>query len=567
MDGDNQVNILLVDDQPAKLLSYEAMLDELGETLVKADSARAALEHLLKKDIAVILIDVCMPELDGLELATMIRNHPRFETTAIIFVSAVALSDLDYLKGYQRGAVDYVPVPVVPDVLRAKVRVFADLFRKTRQLQELNLELERRVEERTAELARTNAELEDRVEARTREREAALAQLHEMQKLESLGKITGNLAHDFNNILMAIIGNLEPLARNLPRNASRRLVEGAIEAAERGASLTARLLAFARRQELRPEPVDVQQLVSGMEDMLLRALGPAIGVRLDFAPDLAMVLVDPNQLELALLNLALNGRDAMPDGGCLTIDCRLLMIEMNRASGLPSGQYVSVSVIDTGVGMSEPTLRLATEPFFTTKEAGRGTGLGLSMVYGLAAQSGGQLRIASEVGVGTRVELLLPVTTGEAAKSPVKPVAPMVKPTRSYRILLVDDDRMAGQATLEMLLELGYSVALARSAAEALQLLDVPPAIDLIITDYAMPGMTGIELAKQIRHMKPDLPVLLATGYAESPGGETIELPRLDKPYRMDKLAAMVESLVGGRNGQSEPAAGSDDAGRPARRA
>src|SRR5579883_2703659 len=253
MSASDKVNILLVDDQPAKLLSYEVILRDLDENLIKAGSARDALEQLLKKDIAVILIDVVMPDLDGFELATMIRSHPRFQTTAIIFVSAVALTDLDRVKGYEYGAVDYVPVPVIPEILRAKVRVFVDLYRKTRQLTLLNAELERRVADRTAELARTNAELEQRVEERTRERELALAQVHEMQKLESLGQLTGGLAHDFNNLLMAILGNLDLVAKYLPDGmAAKSLVGAAIKAAERGATLTQRMLAFARRQELQP---------------------------------------------------------------------------------------------------------------------------------------------------------------------------------------------------------------------------------------------------------------------------------------------------------------------------
>src|SRR5579862_513863 len=215
---DQRVNILLVDDQPAKLLSYEAVLKDLGENLIKAASASEAFAQLLKHEIAVLLIDVVMPDLDGFELAKMIRSHPRFERTAILFVSAFALTDFDRLKGYEHGAVDYIPVPVVPDILRAKVRVFAELYRKTRQLEELNVELERRVQARTAELAQTNAELEHRVEERTRERETALAQVHEMQKLESLGQLTGGVAHDFNNLLTAILGNLDLLSSRLPAN-------------------------------------------------------------------------------------------------------------------------------------------------------------------------------------------------------------------------------------------------------------------------------------------------------------------------------------------------------------
>ena len=277
-----QINILLVDDQPAKLLSYEVILSELGENLIKVTSAREALEQLLRKEIAVVLTDVSMPELDGFELAAMIREHPRFRRTAIIFVSAIHMTDLDLLRGYQAGAVDYVPVPVMPELLRAKVKVFAELYRKTRQLELLNAELERRVAERTAELAEANADLERRVADRTREREAALAQVHEMQKMESLGQLTGGVAHDFNNLLMAVLGNLGLLRRRLPDDpAITGLIEGAIMAAERGATLTKRMLAFARRQELKPEAVDLKCLIDGMADMLRRSLGPTIAIGIE----------------------------------------------------------------------------------------------------------------------------------------------------------------------------------------------------------------------------------------------------------------------------------------------
>jgi signal transduction histidine kinase/ActR/RegA family two-component response regulator len=551
MINEEPVNILLVDDQPGKLLSYEVILDGLGERLFKAGSAREALEHLLKQDIAIILIDVCMPELDGYELAALIRDHPRFQTTAIIFVSAIALSDLDRLKGYEYGAVDYVPVPVVPELLRAKVRVFADLYRKTRQLELLNSELERRVEERTAELAQTNSELEQRVEERTREHAETLAQMHEMQKLESIGKLTGGVAHDFNNVLMAILGNLDMLLHRLAADSPlRRFVIGATQAADRGANLTKRLLAFARRQELKPAAVDMVLLVDSMGEMLRRSLGPIVQINLDFPEDLDLVRVDPNQLELAILNLALNARDAMPQGGALTIAAQDVGVAAGNAQGLEPGSYICLAVIDTGDGMDEETLRHAAEPFYTTKGLGKGTGLGLSMVYGLATQSGGTMRISSRLGAGTKVELWLPVTD-EGEHRPLPPRIPdRIEPTPPCRILLVDDDQAVAEGTVAMLEHLGHEVVVAASADEALGIVTGTVPVDLVITDHAMPGMTGTEFIACLHQMMPDLPVVLATGYADIPRGTDPSVPRLDKPFRLENLAAAIAALMSERQGR-----------------
>ena len=552
MGNKDPVNILLVDDQPAKLLSYRAILEELGENLISAGSAREAFTHLLKNNIAVILIDVIMPELDGFELAAMIRNHPRFQTTSIIFVSAIALTDLDRLKGYESGGVDYVPVPVVPELLRAKVRIFAELYRKTQQLERLNAELEQRVEQRTAELARANgeleranSELEQRVEERTREREMALAQVHEMQKLESLGQLTGGVAHDFNNVLMAVLGNLDLLLKGLADEpAMRRLVDGAIRAAERGANLTKRMLAFARRQELSPEAVDAAQLVGSMGEMLRRSLGPAIEIAMQFEPDLSLIRVDPNQLELAILNLALNARDAMAQGGRLTIAARAHRVEAGNLQGLEPGDYVCLAVTDTGAGMDEVTLKRAAEPFFTTKEVGKGTGLGLSMVYGLAAQSGGIARLSSRLGTGTTVELWLPVADGAPARLSHAAATGPVAPTECCCILLVDDDPMVTEATAGMLEQLGHRVLIASSGTLALELIRLEPTVDLLITDQAMPGMTGTELAARVRDARPTMPIVLATGFADPPSSDAPGLLRLDKPYRLDKLVATIAAAL-----------------------
>lgn len=552
---EEKVDILLVDDQPAKLLAYEAILDQLGERLIKAGSATEALEQLLKRNVAIILIDVCMPDLDGFQLATMIREHPRFQKTAIIFVSAIQVTDIDLLRGYQLGAVDYVPVPVIPELLRAKVKVFAELYRKTRQLERLNAELEERVAERTAELARANAELEQRVEERTREREEALAQVHEMQKLESLGQLTGGVAHDFNNLLMAVLGNLE-LARNVVKEQPRvlRLIDSAIQGAERGAALTKRMLAFARRQELSPEAVDIPKLIDSMIEMLSRSLGPTIQIATDFERDLAPIRVDPNQLELALLNLAVNARDAMPVGGELTIAAHRERVEPGEVAGLAPGAYVRICVRDTGFGMDEATLRRAAEPFFTTKGPGRGTGLGLSMVDGLVAQSGGVMRIDSRPAVGTTVELWLPVSITRDGDEAERPVASLRPSEPGFlRVLVVDDDAMVAAGTASMIEDLGHSVIEARSAAGALELLNTHSNIDVVITDYAMPGMTGGELAAEIHRVRPGLPVVIATGYSDSP--REIDAPRLSKPYRQQDLAMLFARLFDALSGSRRAAA------------
>ncbi len=546
MGAEEKVNILLVDDQPGKLLGYEVILSELGENLIKAGSANEALEQLLKNDVAVVLIDVCMPDLDGFELAAMIREHPRFQKMAIIFVSAIQVTDLDLLRGYAAGAVDYVPVPVVPDLLRAKVRVFAELYRKTRQLETLNAELERRVAERTAELAHANADLERRVEERTCEREAALAQVHEMRKVESLGQLTGGVAHDFNNLLMAVLGNLELVRKFLPDDPKiHRLIDGAIQGAERGATLTKRMLAFARRQELKPETVEIPNLVDSMVEMLRRSLGPGIQITTGFEADVPPTRVDPNQLELALLNLALNARDAMPLGGKLTISAHRERVAAGDVPGLEPGEYVCITERDTGEGMDEVTLKRATEPFFTTKGAGCGTGLGLSMVDGLVAQSGGAMRITSRQGAGTTVELWLPVSQAQQVERP-RPAAPtLIEETRCCRVLVVDDDPIVLAGTAAMLEDLGHIATEVESAENALQILQSDANIDLVLTDHAMPGMTGTELAKHIRRNWPELAVVIATGYAELPGELDAGVPRLSKPYRQQDLAVLVARLVG----------------------
>jgi CheY-like chemotaxis protein/nitrogen-specific signal transduction histidine kinase len=392
-------------------------------------------------------------------------------------------------------------------------------------------------------LHKSHDELETRVEERTSEREIALRQLHESQKTESIWQLTGGVAHDFNNLLAVILGSLAQLKKALPDDPRlSRLLDRAIQGAERGATLTARLLAFARRQELKVEFVALQKLIPEMLDFLRHSVGPNIVLHAEISPDVCAVEVDANQLELALINLAVNARDAMPKGGSLRISCH------NEDNGgkidLPPDPFVCVTVADTGDGMSEATLARAQEPFFTTKGIGKGTGLGLSMVQGFTAQSGGAMRIKSAPGKGTEVTLWLP-RAKESLKGPAtKAEVSQPKEARTLRVLLVDDDILVSMGAADMLLELGHSVTEAQSGTHALKLLEADSPFDIVVTDYAMPGMNGFELAQRIKRRNPGLPIILATGYAELPADRSIEFGHLSKPYTANDLAAALEKAV-----------------------
>ena len=359
------------------------------------------------------------------------------------------------------------------------------------------------------------------------------------QKLEAIGQLTGGIAHDFNNLLTAVLGSLELLRKRLPDDPrSIALLENAAQGAQRGTNLTKRMLAFARNYELNKEVIGIPDLVRGMTELLQRSLGPTFNLETHFPLTLKSAEVDSNQLELALLNLTLNARDAMSDGGDIILAAREENVTDARY-GLEVGKYIRISVTDTGEGMDETTLRRATEPFFTTKGIGKGTGLGLSMVHGFAEQSGGRFILRSQKDRGTTAELWLPVA--KASAQPVVP-APAVpaKSLRPLTILAVDDDALVLMNTVGMLEDLGHTVFEAYSGKEALKILRREDSIDLVVTDQAMPKMTGTELAKVIRSEWPDIPVLLATGYADMTQRDEIGLPKLTKPYLQHNLAAAI---------------------------
>ena len=372
--------------------------------------------------------------------------------------------------------------------------------------------------------------------------EEAREALLQSQKMEAIGHLTGGIAHDFNNLLMAIQGSLELLQRRLPEGDPKvaRLIDNALQGARRGAALTQRMLAFARRQELKLEPIDVGDVVQQMTNLLQSSLGPSVRIETNFPRGLPKAFADANQLELALLNLAINGRDAMPNGGTITIAAA----RQADAPGLKKGHYLCVSVTDTGTGMDEETLHRAMEPFFTTKGVGKGTGLGLPMVHGMAEQSGGTLFLKSKPGHGTSAELYLPVAQQEATLATQDATAHMLHSDKKLSILTVDDDPLVALNTSALLEELGHTVFSAPSALHALDILRREKKIDLMITDQLMPDMTGSELASRIRAENAKMPIILATGYAELTPGEGAGLPRLAKPFSQRELAEAIARAV-----------------------
>ena len=378
--------------------------------------------------------------------------------------------------------------------------------------------------------------------ARESQLHAAQEALRQSQKMEAMGSLTGGVAHDFNNLLTPIVGSLDLLHRKgLGSEREQRLIDGALQSAERARTLVQRLLAFARRQPLQPISVDVPQLVQGMLDLIGSTLGPTIALTLEAAPDLPLAKADANQLEMALLNLAVNARDAMPDGGTLTIGVTHESVREPRP-GLSRGHYIRIGVQDTGTGMDEETRARAVEPFFSTKGIGKGTGLGLSMVHGLAAQLGGALTIDSEVGKGTAVALWLRVGH-DLPDAEQRPTQAIERRDARGVVPLVDDEDLVRMSTAHMLSDFGYDVVEAGSGETALQMMREGLAPNLLVTDHLMAGMTGAQLVAALKDIRPGLPALIVSGYAEAEGIDPA-VPRITKPFRSSELAEALSDVL-----------------------
>jgi PAS domain S-box-containing protein len=395
-----------------------------------------------------------------------------------------------------------------------------------------------------AKITRDMTERKQAQEQLERAREA----MAQSQKMDAIGQLTGGVAHDFNNLLMAVLGSLELIRKRLPEDPKLKLLlNNAFEGARRGVSLTQRMLSFARRQELSLTAVDVKALVSGMSHILERSLGPLMTIETDIPEGLPSIKADVNQLETALLNLTVNARDAMAHGGTIKISARLVATPPVMGTKALNGECVVLSVNDTGEGMDSDTLARAREPFFTTKGVGKGTGLGLSMVHGMTEQLGGRLRIESVKGKGTSVELWIPLFQGEILPAPVAEVPIAPADAKSLVIVVVDDDQLVLTNTKAMLEDFGHTVIDAISGPAALEVIRKTPRVDLVITDQAMPQMTGMQLAAAIRVDWPNLPILLVSGYAELPSKTAFELPKLAKPFSLDDLEDAVARTIGGK--------------------
>jgi PAS domain S-box-containing protein len=664
---DLRARILLVDDDEHNLFAMEKVLEDLGD-VVTVRSGEDALKQLLQHDFAVILLDVFMPGIDGYDTAGLIRSRERSRHVPIIFLTAVNKDDAHMLRGYSMGAVDYVFKPVEPLILKSKVSVFVDLFRKTQEVQRKADQEQRllqenfrvRTEKILAEQALRASEqrqaliikslpialyageigqergapqfMSDNIQAlcgytaqqflqskdlwssrihpedRERvlqefarlpqigahaleyrwhcadgeyrffldqavlvrddrgnpreifgtlldvtERKRLEQQLVQAQKMDAIGKLTGGIAHDFNNMLTVVIGSLDRLRRTPqsdPKGTKR--IELALEGAMRCSDLTRQLLAFARRQPLQPKPVDLNDLVAGVAGMVRRVLGDSIELVLNPGEKLWMAQTDPTQVESALLNLVVNARDAMPNGGRLTVTTRNLRVTEVEAEnrGFVPGEYVVLVVTDTGVGIPAEFRDRVFEPFFTTKQPGQGTGLGLSIIYGFVKQSGGHIRLDSEVGSGTTFSIYLPRAEAPATQARIATAVDggELRAQEGEIVLAVEDDDAVRQIASDALKELGYSVIEASNGPAALELLAGAPRIDLLFTDLAMPGgMNGHELAAEARMRRPDLKVLLTSAYTDRfarDGEARAPLRFLNKPYREHELASAVRNAL-----------------------
>jgi signal transduction histidine kinase/ActR/RegA family two-component response regulator len=537
-----------------------AILSEAGiDALVCEDLA--VLSRCLEHGAAVaVVVEEALSGSDVSDLSHWIDGQPPWSDFPFVILSprgggvernpaaSRLLSLLGNVSFLERPFHPTTLVSIVKTAFRGRMRQY-EARERIEEIRRGEALLERRVEERTAELESANRQLATQIV----EREKIESALRQAQRLEAVGQLTSGVSHDFNNLLTVILGNVRQMQKQLTDEKQLRRLTMMAEAAERGAKLTAQMLAFSRRQKLEPKSVDLNETVLSMRDLLQSTMGGSVRLETVLAPRLWPAMIDPTQIELVILNLAINARDAMAVGGTLAVETSNVTLASPRSpSEPPAGEYVCVAVSDTGSGMTEQVVAQAFEPFFTTKEVGKGSGLGLSQVLGLAQQSGGGVRIDTKLGEGTSVKLYLPrALAGVQTQTPPVRTA-TVRPSAGLNILLVDDDSAVREVTSSILHDLGYSVIEAGSGGAALEALDGNAKVDLVLLDFAMPGMNGVEVAREVRARRPHMPILFATGYADAEAlTEAGEDRIVHKPFVEDELAEKLDRALGGK-----PAAG-----------
>jgi signal transduction histidine kinase len=547
--------ILVVDDDDAGRYLKTHTLRRCGYAVSEAASGTEALRIVRAQPPHLVLLDVKLPDVSGVEVCRQIKAMPVH--IVVLQTSAAFVGAGDRTAVLQGGADSYLIEPIEAEELAAVVSALLRMRSAETELRGLNQALEQKVAERTQELIDTNR----RLAAESSERAKVEEALHHAQKLEAIGQLTGGIAHDFNNLLTVVLANFEMIERGLERPVpipSERILKFAASgrrAAEDCEHLTRQLLAFARRDAMRQLVVDINEIIRPFEAFLQRSLGETIVLDIALMPDAWPCRLDPSHLEASLLNLTVNARDAMPSGGRLTISTANVAIAENGMKGvrvcfpdvIAPGEYVQLVVADTGAGMDAEVMAHAFEPFFTTKDIGKGSGLGLSQVYGFVKQSSGYIAVETAPGQGTAFTLYLPrcrdVVDGAALQDDAGKV-----PRGDETILIVEDNEMVLYAALEIIGELGYRVLHAADAKAALAILARGEKVNLLFTDVVMPkGMSGIELARAARRQHPGLPVLLASGYAAqemAASGFSDEFPSIAKPYRRAELATRLRQAL-----------------------
>lgn len=531
--------------EPHTRITWQGMQDELLHPQ-DVPRAAAAVDLAIRNHAAYRVEYRVRRRSDGREIWVSASGKARYDTDGRALGMIGVLQDITHRKLEELALAE--EAKTLDMLNRRAQRELAEKKRAEDDLRALTAQLEQRVQARTAELEASYAQLRLQIE----ERERAEEMLRHTQKLEAIGQLTGGVAHDFNNLLTIVLGNMDTIARRLGPDADPRLhraIEHALEGARKAAALTQRLLAFARRQPLQPEPADPNRLVHQMSELLYRTLGERIEIETTLAAGVWTIEVDVGQLESAILNLAVNARDAMPNGGKLTIETANAHIDeaYGREYTVSPGQYVVICVSDTGTGIPRDLMDKVFDPFFTTKTTGQGTGLGLSQVYGFVKQSGGNVRIYSEPGEGTVVKLYLPRYTGNLAVIPEKPVH-LLPADRHETILVVEDEERVRQLSVSLLRELGYNVIAAEDGATALALLERLPQVDLLFTDVGLPRMNGRQLVDEARRRHPALKVLFTTGYAKNAivhhGRLDADVQLIVKPFTFSELSEKVRAVL-----------------------